>query len=541
MVPGMGAPRRATHSSVLTAALLFALLADPLHGQYRADAPAPPPRLGGALVLGGSTELPPSVLQRFVALAGGGDAQIVVLLAPSMDATERKLQTAVWRACSTSKLSVLQAPATAELLAAALTTASGLWLHGESRAEIAALLTPAVRARLQALIAAGGAVGANDHGTRALVNVLDGPTDPDNANARTGGNADLLPCALFDLGYDEAAELELEALTMAAGRPVGFGIEPETALVVDQRWLTTVGAGSVHALVPGSSGRPRRVDRLRDRRRACLLALARAGLTRATGRWPPLEPTAPRLANGALVIVGGGGLPRGLLSRFIELAGGPDAPLVYVPCEESEQLRRAPRFVDVLRRAGARDVSWIHTKDRHAANEDEKILAPLRRARGIWFGGGRQWNLVDSYQHTKAHELMHQVLARGGVIGGSSAGASIQCDYLARGNPLGNRAIMSEGYEEGLGFLTGAAVDQHFSQRHRQPDMTSLVNTYPQLLGIGIDESTALLVYGSVGEVLGRGSVFFYDRRKPVVAGRPDYIALARGARFELVERRVLQ
>jgi cyanophycinase len=107
---------------------------------------------------------------------------------------------------------------------------------------------------------------------------------------------------------------------------------------------------------------------------------------------------------------------------------------------------------------------------------------------------------------------MHTVLERGGVIGGSSAGASIQGDYMPRGDPMGNTQMMAEGYERGLGFLKGVAIDQHFSQRNRFDDMTLLKRTFPQLLGIGIDEGTCLLVKQSQAEVIGPGQVAFYDR-----------------------------
>ena len=108
---------------------------------------------------------------------------------------------------------------------------------------------------------------------------------------------------------------------------------------------------------------------------------------------------------------------------------------------------------------------------------------------------------------------MKDVLKRGGVIGGSSAGASIQANYRARATPIGNSKIMAFGYERGgLGFISGVAIDQHFSQRRRHKDMTQLVDTHPQLLGIGIDESTAIIVQKSKAKVVGRGKVHFYDR-----------------------------
>src|SRR5205823_10371724 len=100
---------------------------------------------------------------------------------------------------------------------------------------------------------------------------------------------------------------------------------------------------------------------------------------------------------------------------------------------------------------------------------------PLREAKGVWFSGGRQWRFVDAYEGTLCEKLFHDVLKRGGAIGGSSAGATIQGAYLCRGNPLGNLDIMAEGYERGFGFLPGTAIDQHFFKRNRLGDMQNLV------------------------------------------------------------------
>ena len=158
----------------------------------------------------------------------------------------------------------------------------------------------------------------------------------------------------------------------------------------------------------------------------------------------------------------------------------------------------------------------------------------------MWFSGGRQWRFVDAYEGTATERAFHAVLARGGVIGGSSAGASIQSEYMPRGDPLGNRNIVAEGYERGFGFLKGVAIDQHFFARKRTADMTELVNTYPQLLGIGIDEGTVVVVRGSVMEVVGKSKVAVYDRRRPVRPGAPDYEALPAGARYDLAARQRL-
>jgi cyanophycinase len=141
---------------------------------------------------------------------------------------------------------------------------------------------------------------------------------------------------------------------------------------------------------------------------------------------------------------------------------------------------------------------------------------------------------------TNAEELFRDLLRRGSVIGGSSAGASIQSQYMPRGSPLGNTDMMAEGYERGLGFLSGVAVDQHFTQRRRSSDMTRLMRRYPQILGIGLDEGTAIVVRGAVAETIGRGKVHFYDYRTGSPGGEQDYITAEAGQRYDLVERALI-
>ena len=113
----------------------------------------------------------------------------------------------------------------------------------------------------------------------------------------------------------------------------------------------------------------------------------------------------------------------------------------------------------------------------------DAFVDTLKRATGIWFGGGRQWRFLDAYEGTDAVELFRDVLRRGGVIGGSSAGATIQGEYLVRGHPLGNTIMMAEGYERGFSFLPGVAIDQHFSQRNRLSDLIPVIRAHPQVCG----------------------------------------------------------
>ena len=191
----------------------------------------------------------------------------------------------------------------------------------------------------------------------------------------------------------------------------------------------------------------------------------------------------------------------------------------------------------MFRDLGAKNLVILHTRDRNVADSDE-FVKPLRNAGGVWFGGGRQWRLVDSYLGTKTEGAFRGVLSRGGVIGGSSAGATIQGDYLVRGAREGNRIMMAPGYEKGFAYLKNCAVDQHLLARKRENDLVPVVRRHPRLLGIGIDEGTAILVRGDEFEVVGKSKVAIYDPRREVPEGTPMYYFLNPGERFDLGRRK---
>lgn len=361
----------------------------------------------------------------------------------------------------------------------------------------------------------------------------------------------LIPDGILYPGYVDSDDRN-RMYGALAKRPhsVAIGIPKDTAVVLRGRKLITLGKQKVTFAISANDRQPHRVQHLADvsGRRVSpydsvvdLTAWRRDAIERQLPVFPRAKPADPIVEKGTLFIVGGGGLPQGLMDEMVELAGGDQAHMVYVPCTERESVPDQSRLVRQWKRMGVASATVFHTKDRTKANSDKEFLKTLEQATGIWFGGGRQWNFADSYYGTEAHRLMKQVLARGGVIGGSSAGASIQGGYLARANPVANFDIMAPGYERGLGFLPGVAIDQHFSQRGRQKDMTKLANRYPQLLGIGIDETTAIRVRGSIAEVVGAGKVFFYDRRKPVVPGKDDFTALSAGQTMDLKKREVVE
>jgi cyanophycinase len=216
-------------------------------------------------------------------------------------------------------------------------------------------------------------------------------------------------------------------------------------------------------------------------------------------------------ASGTLLLAGGGDLGSEILTRFLELAGGPDAAIVVIPSAAADEAFPSDWVgLAPLRAAGATRLTILHTRDRRVA-DSEAFVATLREAAAVWIPGGRQGRLVDAYLGTRTQQELAGVLERGGVVGGSSAGASIMASYLVRGGVETNAVVMAPGYEQGFGFLRGAAVDQHVLTRNRITDLTLVVEAHPELLGIGLDEGTALVVRGDVAEVIGRSLVTVYD------------------------------
>jgi cyanophycinase len=239
-------------------------------------------------------------------------------------------------------------------------------------------------------------------------------------------------------------------------------------------------------------------------------------------------------ASGSLLVIGGGALTPQIVSRFVTLAGGRDAEVVFIPTAEEDPLDINGAVERFKRGFGFKNVTPLHTRDRKQADTDE-FVTPLKKASAVWFDGGRQWRLVDAFAGTRTQREIEAVLARGGVIGGSSAGATIQGSYLVRGAREGNQVMMAKGYEEGFGYLKGVAVDQHILPRGRADDLVEVIDAHPQLLGLGIDEATAIVVKGDQFEVIGRGVVGIYDNKEH---DGKKYYFLATGERFDMKTRR---
>lgn len=255
--------------------------------------------------------------------------------------------------------------------------------------------------------------------------------------------------------------------------------------------------------------------------------------------------------TGSLVIVGGGNLEgTGIYERFIELGGGADTGrFVIVPTaggnRDANGQVRPYDAGEVLRpwlRRGVKHVTMLHTHDPAVANT-EAFAAPLRTATAVWFNGGRQWNIVDSYAGTRTHDAFHAVLARGGVIGGSSAGATIQGSYLVRGDTRGPQIVMTgeTNHQKGFEFLRRTAIDQHINTRNRWDDIVPLIAQRPDLLGIGLSEGTAIVVERDQFAVIGKWMVAVHDNTRSWQPWEKSWFVLAPGDRYDMKARKVVR
>ena len=251
--------------------------------------------------------------------------------------------------------------------------------------------------------------------------------------------------------------------------------------------------------------------------------------------------------NGTLVIVGGGSTDgTTIMEKFIELAGGVDKKFIIVPTAGGNMQDGKPRVYQEEQtiagwlKRGVKNVKMLHTHDPKVANT-EAFVKDLREANAVWFNGGRQWNIVDSYAGTLTYKEFHKVLERGGVIGGSSAGATIQGHYLVRGDTSGPNVMMTEepNHQHAFGFLRKSAIDQHINARNRWDDLTKVIEKYPELLGIGLSEGTAIVVKGDSFEVMGKWKVAIHDNTRLYQPWEKPYFVLGAGDVYDMKLRKV--
>ena len=200
---------------------------------------------------------------------------------------------------------------------------------------------------------------------------------------------------------------------------------------------------------------------------------------------------------GSLVICGGGSLPEAVLERFVQLAGGDRGKLIVIPTAsskvgDSDQEALVSRWSEL----GIGNVSILHARNRTEA-DSPAFTEAIDQATAVWFGGGQQSRLADTYVGTATEQAVLKLFRRGGVVGGTSAGAAIQSKVMIQsGSPVPVIAT-------GIDLLGGSIIDQHFLKRNRFNRLLHAVRSHPDRIGVGIAESTAVVHQRGECEVLG--------------------------------------
>lgn len=486
---------------------------------YGIDEPVEP--LVGNIVLSGNHDPGELARKTFVQLANGPEGEIVVLFEGTV---EERL--APWKqfagAVKGFEISASDGALTPEVVTA-LEQADGVWL-GDDFSQGG---HEALQQALQSVLEKGGALGGGGKAAESF-----GKAFQVEAGKQSGFG--LLPQSIVRTGTPDGEEAPEET------SPAVIWEIPAGGILVFHggREVGVIGETAVTARIPAQNGWPERLEVLRPPEvklpyTADLFSWTRSAQARSGPVFPPAQPPSPEVSAGTLILIGGGGSTEDMWTRFIKEAGGTDANYVCI-------IQRESTFPEMnLRELGCDNVTVLLSdiELRERAEGDAQFLKALESADGIFFGGGRTYRFMDTYQNTKAHRLMLDTLERGGVIAGTSAGAQIQGDFLVRGDPRTNQNIWSQGNDVGLSFLRGVIIDVHFRNRGRQNTLPALLRKHPKMLGIGIDEATALVVQGTTAEVLGRGAVSFYNLTEDEDGEGPRPSVLEAGRSYNLKDR----
>jgi cyanophycinase len=233
---------------------------------------------------------------------------------------------------------------------------------------------------------------------------------------------------------------------------------------------------------------------------------------------PSTSVTLEAPAAGTLVLIGGACTPEGkALRAFVDAVGEVGGPIVGITAASADPEGSARLWTADFASIGVSDVLFPEVS-RTNETKDREVAARIDQAAGVFLGGGDQVKLVAELSGTHTCAAMKALYRRGGVVCGTSAGAAALTTLTMAGGEIDEEGSLVEQYiGPGFGLLGfEAIIDTHFSQRRRLQRLFVVIGANPQLLGLGIDENTALVVRGDVGEVTGAGGVTFVDGRDSV-------------------------
>lgn len=258
---------------------------------------------------------------------------------------------------------------------------------------------------------------------------------------------------------------------------------------------------------------------------------------------------------GTLIIIGGHEAKEGeraILKEVARRVGGGKLVLATVASHQPEGYFQSYRqgFQDL----GIGELVELYVQERAQATRDD-TLRLLENAAGVFFSGGDQLRITSQIGDTPVEARIREIYEGGGVIAGTSAGASVMCEtMLVKGSGEESYRIGDLRLAPGLGLIGGVIIDQHFAERGRIGRLLGAVAQNPRVLGIGIDEDSAIVVEGARFTVIGAGAVYVADgggvTYSNIAEGRTEDTlslhdlrlhVLSHGDAFDLAQRRPLR
>jgi cyanophycinase len=214
-------------------------------------------------------------------------------------------------------------------------------------------------------------------------------------------------------------------------------------------------------------------------------------------------------AKGSLLLCGGSVIPDKILRQFHDIGRGSMGRLVIIPTASrlADQKGETDLWTKLWTAYPWQSIQLVHAATRSEA-EEPAFADRIKYATAVWIAGGDQQRLFDRYDGTRVVSELKQLIARGGIVGGTSAGAAIMSNVMILGGV--NQPRLGTGW----GLLPELIIDQHFSQRSRFERLAQAVERNPNTLGVGIDESTGLLLNSTGSQVIGNGAVYIVDPTK---------------------------
>lgn len=217
--------------------------------------------------------------------------------------------------------------------------------------------------------------------------------------------------------------------------------------------------------------------------------------------------------KGKLIIIGGGDILDTMYNLFAKEIGGKNQPIVYIPtATDDEPWIQAGEHLVKFTSRGFTNLTTVHTRDKQKAN-DPVFIERIRKAKGVFIGGGDQANIANAFLGTAVHQELIALLNRGGIIMGTSAGATIMGESMITGWEQRKAPNVQHQYPAGLAFMKNTSIDQHVLVRNRQFDLIPMMESNTNLLGMAIDEATAAYVNRDSIQVIGRSYMMIYDHQ----------------------------